>query len=305
MIIVAGEALIDLVPRDDTPLAALDPRRGGGPYNTAVALGRLGSPAGFLSRISTDPYGEALLNGLRDARVRTELVQRGPEPTTLAAASVGADGSARYTFYVEGTADRLFTAPDELPPGAEAISFGTCSMVLEPGATAYESVLRAASAAEVPTALDPNIRIPLIPDATAYRKRFTSWLPDVDLLKLSLEDAAWLAEADDPSEAVAEWLVDGPEAVVLTRGAEGLTACTRRAGTVSAPAVRGTVADTIGAGDTVNAALLHWLSARGALSALAELTAGDWEAALAFAARAAAVTCSRPGADPPYAHEVA
>jgi fructokinase len=311
-IIVGGEALIDLVPEGTGPLTSLAPRRGGGPYNTSIALGRLGTPTAFLSRISSDAYGEALLDGLRAAGVSTDLVQRGPEPTTLAAATIGEDGSASYTFYVEGTADRLFTAPDGLPAGVRAVSFGTCSLALEPGATAYESVLRDASERGLLTALDPNIRIPLIADRATYRKRFASWLPDVGLLKLSEEDARWLAEGE-PSHAIGEWLTAGVRVVILTHGADGLTAFTRNAGntgnvgTVHVPAVIGTVADTIGAGDTVNAALLHWLDTRDALTpdALDTLTAADWQSALAFAARAAALTCSRPGCDPPYAHELA
>ncbi len=312
-IVAAGEALIDLVPQGTGPLAALSPRRGGGPYNTAIALGRLGSPTAFLSRVSHDPYGRALLDGLRQAGVDTHLVQRGPEPTTLAAATIGPDGSARYTFYVDGTADRLFTAPGRLPPDVRAICFGTCSLVLEPGAGGYEKVLRAAAADGTLTALDPNIRPALIADPAAYRARFTSWLPDVGLLKLSVEDAAWLAHTTDPAavhDSCRDHLSHGPRAVVLTDGPHGLTAFTPRHGILHVPAAtRATTdpaADTIGAGDTVNAALLHWLDRHDALGtdALAALDADDWHAALAFAARAAAVTCSRPGADPPWAHEV-
>jgi fructokinase len=309
-IVIAGEALIDLVPREPGPLAPLAPRRGGGPYNTAVALGRMGTATAFLSRVSRDPYGEALLDGLHDAGVDTALVQRGTEPTTLAAATIGPDGSARYTFYVEGTADRLFAAPAVLPPDVRAIAFGTCSLVLEPGASAYEKVLRAAAADGLLTALDPNIRVPLIEDPAAYRKRFAGWLPDVGLLKLSTEDAGWLAGTGDPAairDNCATYLEQGPHAVLLTDGPGGLTAFTRRHGAVHAPAVPGTIADTIGAGDTVNAAVLHWLGARDALggAALEELSADDWRAALAFAAKAAAITCSRPGADPPWASELA
>lgn len=305
-IVIAGEALIDLVPQGPGALAPVAPRRGGGPYNTAVALGRLGTPTAFLSRVSHDPYGEALLDGLRQAGVDTALVQRGPEPTTLAAAMIGEDGSARYTFYVEGTADRLFTAPGQLPPGVRAIAFGTCSLVLDPGATAYEKVLRAARADGLLTALDPNIRPPLIADPAAYRQRFASWLPDVGLLKMSAEDAAWLAGPGDVRETCPRFLGEGPQAVLLTDGPNGLTAFTARHGAIHVPAVLGPVADTIGAGDTVNAAILHWLAGRDALgaAALAGLSADDWRSALAFAARAAAVTCSRPGADPPWPHEL-
>ncbi|MFJ8823443.1 carbohydrate kinase [Streptomyces sp. NPDC102467] len=306
MIVVAGEALIDLVPLaaapDDGPADALPPlapRLGGGPYNTAVALGRLGSAVAFCSRVSRDAFGEALLDGLRTAGVDVAPVQRGDEPTTLAVASIGADGSAGYSFYVEGTADRLFTVPDALPAGTRAVSFGTCSLVLEPGATAYEELMRSAAAQGVCTALDPNIRAGLIPDADAYRARFKSWLPTTTVLKLSEEDAQWLGGTPR------EWLSAGPAAVVITRGGDGLTVFTQDGGEHSVPGERVEVVDTIGAGDTVNAALLHGLSQQDALSpaAVAGLSGDSWARLLRFAARAAAITCSRAGAEPPYASE--
>ncbi|GAA3808812.1 carbohydrate kinase [Streptomyces phyllanthi] len=300
MIVVAGEALIDLVPQGAGALMDLRPARGGGPYNTAVALGRLGSPTAFCSRVSYDAFGEALLDGLRAAGVDVASVQRGPEPTTLAVASIGEGGSASYSFYVEGTADRLFEAPSHLPAETRAVSFGTCSLVLEPGASAYEELMRTAAAQGVFTALDPNIRAGLIPDADAYRARFKSWLPSVSLLKLSEEDALWLGGTPH------EWLASGPSAVVVTHGGDGLTVFTRDGAVHAVPGERVDVVDTIGAGDTVNAALLHGLSAWDALSpeALAGLGADGWTRLLRFAARAAAITCSRAGAEPPYAAEL-
>ncbi|MGW1723867.1 carbohydrate kinase family protein [Streptomyces sp. NPDC002306] len=300
MIVVAGEALIDLVPQGPGALANLKPALGGGPYNTAVALGRLGSPTAFCSRTSYDAFGEALLDGLRRADVDVSAVQRGTEPTTLAAATVDSNGSAAYSFYVEGTADRLFTAPDRLPDGTRAVSFGTCSLVLEPGASAYEDLMRVSFAQGLFTTLDPNIRPGLIPDPDAYRARFRSWLPSISLLKLSEEDAEWLGGTPG------EWLTAGPSAVVVTRGGDGLTVFTRDGGVHAVPGEKVEVVDTIGAGDTVNAALLHGLSARDALSpeALAAMSADDWTRLLRFAARAAALTCSRAGAEPPYASEL-
>ncbi|WP_430378663.1 carbohydrate kinase family protein [Streptomyces sp. B1-3] len=300
MIVVAGEALIDLVPQGRGALASLKPALGGGPYNTAVALGRLGSPTAFCSRVSLDAFGEALLVGLREAGVDVSAVQRGTEPTTLAVASIDDGGSAAYSFYVDGTADRLFTAPAALPTGTRAVSFGTCSLVLEPGASAYEELLRAAAAQGVFTALDPNIRAGLIPDADAYRARFKSWLPSVSLLKLSEEDALWLGGTPQ------EWLAAGPSAVVITHGGDGLSVFTRDGAALPVPGEKVDVVDTIGAGDTVNAALLHGLAALDALSpaALAALRVDDWTRLLRFAARAAALTCSRAGAEPPYAAEV-
>jgi fructokinase len=300
VIVVAGEALIDLVPQGTGALAGLKPALGGGPYNTAVALGRLGSPTAFCSRTSYDAFGEAILDGLRGAGVDVSGVQRGTEPTTIAVATVDASGSATYSFYVEGTADRFFAAPAALPAKARALSFGTCSLVLEPGASAYGELMRTASEQGLFTALDPNIRSVLISDAAAYRARFRSWLPSVTLLKLSEEDAEWLGGSPR------EWLAAGPSAVVLTHGGDGLTAFTRDGAEYSVPGEKVDVADTIGAGDTVNAALLHGLSVQDALSpdALAGLGADSWTRLLRFAARAAAVTCSRAGAEPPYAAEV-
>ncbi|MCX5202840.1 carbohydrate kinase [Streptomyces sp. NBC_00237] len=300
MIVVAGEALIDLVPgtRGDA-LAPLLPARGGGPYNTAVALGRLGADVAFCSRISTDAFGTSLVARLHEENVSTALLQRGPEPTSLAVASLDADGSASYAFHVAECADRLFETPRQLPFAVDALSFGTCSLVLEPGASAYEELMRREAARGVFVALDPNIRAGLIPDPDAYRARFRTWLPHVTLLKLSEEDADWLGHD------VAGWLAAGPAAVVVTRGAQGLTAFTAR-GEFAAPGVRVDVVDTIGAGDTVNAALLHGLAVRGLLSgeAVAALDGDEWRDLLGLAARAAALTCSRAGAEPPYAAEL-
>ncbi|MFI9184514.1 carbohydrate kinase [Streptomyces goshikiensis] len=290
MIVVGGEALIDLVPAAAPP-GALLPRPGGGPYNTALALGRLGARVAFCSRVSADGFGESLLAGLRAAGVDLSLVQRGPEPTTLAVPSLAPDGSAAYRFYVEGTADRLFTLPPALPAGVRALGLGTCSLVLEPGASAYEALLRRESQRGLLTLLDPNIRPALIADPAAYRSRFEGWLPYVSVLKLSEDDAAWLGGR------VRDWLAAGPAAVVLTRGSEGLTVWTREGAEHSVPSRRVTVADTIGAGDTVGAALLHRLAGHRAGPV-------DWPGVLAYAAHAAALTCTRAGAEPPYAAEL-
>lgn len=312
VIVVGGEALIDLVPLAEPP-GALAPRPGGGPYNTALALGRLGERVAFCSRVSADGFGESLLAGLRAAGVDLSLVQRGPEPTTLAVPSLAPDGSAAYRFYVEGTADRLFSLPPSLPPGVRALALGTCSLVLEPGASAYEALLRRESGRGLLTLLDPNIRPALITDPGAYRERFLRMLPYVSVLKLSEEDAAWLGGR------ISDWLAAGPSAVVLTRGAAGLTAWTREGAEHTVAARPVTVADTIGAGDTVNAALLHRLAGTGAGGPDGvrrhvdrqgvdrqgvDWQGVDWPDVLAYAARAAALTCTRAGAEPPYATEL-
>jgi len=304
MILVGGEALVDLVPAPGTrpgELGALRPLPGGGPYNVAITVGRLGSPVRFLSRLSTDAFGDALIERLRLSGVDTGMVQRGPEPTTLAIAGIGPDGSARYSFYVQGTADREVRHPGPLPEDVAIVSLGTLSLALEPGASCYERLLREHTGL---TVLDPNIRPALV--TPAYRERFASWLPDIGLLKLSIEDAAWLADGD-PHQAVKGWLEQGPAAVVMTRGADGIVVRTAAGDEVTVPTPPTTVVDTIGAGDTVHGALLHWLHSAGISTpdALREVDGEEWRKALDFAARAAAVTVSRAGAEPPYAAELA
>lgn len=301
MIVVAGEALIDLMPETaGNASAPLRPARGGGPYNTAVGLARLGSSVAFCSRISTDAFGISLTDRLREEKVAIDLVQRGPEPTTLAVAAIDAGGSAAYSFYCQGTADRLFALPAALPVETRAVSFGTCSLVLEPGASAYEELMRREGQLGRFITLDPNIRAGLIPDADAYRARFRRLLSSASLLKLSEEDAQWLGYD------IEGWLDAGPAAVVVTRGGAGLTAHTRGGAAYSVPGKPVRVVDTIGAGDTVNAALLHALSELGLLSAdaLTGLPEAGWRQVLGFAARAAAATCGRAGAEPPFAREL-
>lgn len=311
MIVVGGEALVDLVPAPSTVLGELGPllpRPGGGPYNTAIAAGRLGAPVAFLSRVSTDGFGTAIIERLVDSKVGVDLVQRGPEPTTLAVVTLATDGSAHYTFYVQGTADRLVTDPGPLPDDVTTIALGTLSLVLEPGASAYETVLRRESARDRLTVLDPNIRTGLIADPAAYRARFTAWLPDVRVLKVSEEDARWLADIPDDADlepALRDWLTAGVSVIVLTRGGAGLTAYTAK-DRVDVPAAPSRVVDTIGAGDTVHGALLTWLHRKGVRDAadLALVDRPGWSDALGFAARAAAVTVGRVGAQPPYAEEL-
>ncbi len=293
-----------MVPVADGDLAPLAPKLGGGPYNVAVALGRLSAPTSFLSRVSDDLFGDQLIKRLHASGVRTDLVQRGPENTTLAVVGLAEDGSARYSFYVEGTADRLVQDPGPLPAEARAVSFGTLSMVLEPGASVYEKVLRRESK-RLLTVLDPNIRAGLIADPGAYRARFRSWLPDVGLLKVSVEDARWLAEEGDVIEIARSWISQGPAAVVLTKGGDGLSVITAT-GQVDVPPVQVDVVDTIGAGDTVQGALIAWLHDHDALSVekVAALSSNEWANALRYAGAAAAITCSRAGAEPPFASEL-
>ncbi|GAA4873518.1 carbohydrate kinase family protein [Actinomycetospora straminea] len=305
-VVVGGEALVDLVPTgdehpDDPALRALAPRLGGGPFNVAVGLGRLGVPTTMLTRLSTDAFGEALVRRLDANDVDTSLLQRGPEPTTLAVVTLDGAGAAQYAFHVAGSADRLVADPGELPADTAALAVGTLSLVLEPGASRYAALaVREAERGRL-VSLDPNLRPGLADDPGAVIARLDAIAAVAGLVKLSDEDAErWGRTPSDLLDA-------GAGAVVLTRGAEGLTAHTRGGGVVAVPAdAVGPLVDTIGAGDSVHAALLAWLAGRGALdrAAVADLDADAWSDALRSAARAAAWTVSRAGAEPPWRHEL-
>lgn len=308
-IVVCGEALVDVVATaepggDSGRLPALQPALGGGPFNVAITLGRLGSAVSFCSAVSTDAYGEAIVSALRHSGVGTTLVQRRTELTSLALATIGADGAAQYSFYLENTADRLVTDPGPFAPTVSAVCFGTLSLVLEPGATVYETVLRRCHDEGRLVACDPNIRAAVIADADAYRRRFASWMASVDLVKLSDEDARWLSQGPHGTTPM-EWISSGVSAVLTTAGADGIEVTTA-AGVTRVAALPVAVADTIGAGDSIMGALLHQLDRWGALSptAVAELTGEQWEALAAFAVTVAGITVSRPGADPPWASEL-
>ncbi|GAA3190881.1 carbohydrate kinase [Rhodococcus baikonurensis] len=270
---------------------------GGGPFNVAIALGRLGSDVGFVSRLSLDAFGDRMIDSLAASNVDTTGVERGPEPTTLAVVNLAADGGARYSFYLEerridSSRCRNFLCSGVLVRDAVAGA--------RAGASAYEAMLHEAHSRGRLTMVDPNIRPAVISDPDAYRRRFRSWLPAIDILKVSDDDARWLGSVDG-----AEWLDEGVGAVLLTRGGDGLRLITKELD-VSVPAPAVDVADTIGAGDTVHGALLAYLDRHDALDAavVRGFSEADWSAALTFAARAAAVTVSRPGADPPWSREL-
>ncbi|GAB93171.1 carbohydrate kinase family protein [Gordonia rhizosphera] len=308
-IVVCGEALVDVVQASSTTVTAgrlppLQPALGGGPFNVAVTLGRLGGAVSMCTAVSTDTYGDAIIAALQASGVGTTLVQRRPEPTSLALALIGADGAAHYSFYIEGTADRLVGDPGPFAPTVSAVCFGTLSLVLEPGATVYESVLRRCHDEGRLVALDPNIRPSVIADHDAYRRRFASWMDAVDIVKLSDEDAEWLSIGPDGS-TVADWLAAGVTAVIRTAGPDGITVDTADFSSV-VPAVTTPVVDTIGAGDSVLGGVLRHLDRIGALApaAVARLSREQWTATVEFAGQVAAITVSRPGADPPWASEL-
>ncbi len=304
MIGVVGEALIDLKVGED------DPRRpeahpGGSPMNVAVTLGRLESEVAFLGRFSADPFGRLLRSHLADSGVDLRWAVEAAEPTSLAVVSVGRDGGASYSFHVRGTADWQWT-PAELPdaPALDAVHAGSLALALEPGGPVLGRWLeRLAASATV--SLDPNVRPALLGDRAAYRDRLERWLACSGVVKVSDEDLAWISPGADPVAVAREWAAAGPRLVMVTRGGDGsLVLCDGEEATV--PARRTDVVDTVGAGDSFSGALLDWLGRHGRLRPgdLERLTGAEARAAVAFAAEVAALTCSRPGADPPRRREL-
>jgi len=304
-----GEALIDF-----TAVSGLnfDGHEGGAPANGAIAAARLGQPSGFVSQLSTDLFGDRLLQHLQRNGVDTRFVLRSDAPTTLAFVE-RTPQTNRYAFYTRGTADTLWspaTLP-ALPESCRCLQFGAIALLTEPAASRITELVEAQRGQRL-VVFDPNVRPSLIPDMAAYRARLSRWLAACDLLKLSDEDMAHLAPAADLADAAAAWLAPaaagrpGPRAVVVTRGGDSVTLY--RAGrapiAVRPPAVR--VVDTIGAGDTFAAALSVALLEQGvdAAAQLEALADAAWQAALRFAATAAALNCTREGAQPPMRAEL-
>lgn len=301
MILCAGESLIDMVPEG----AHYRPLPGGAVYNTAIALGRIGAPTGYLWPISRDGFGETLLRPLAEANVDTGLCPRSDRLTTLAFVTL-TGGEARYAFYDEGSAGRMLAPEDlpEIPESVSALFVGGISLVPDPCGAAIEALVERLHP-RVPVMLDPNIRPFFISDQTAYRARLERLLARADLVKLSGDDLEWLMPGASFEEAAAAILAKGAKVVLQTGGSAGARAHWQ--GTpLDAPATRVEVADTIGAGDTFNAGVLAALHQSGALSreGMANLTPETLLQALTLGTRAAAITVSRPGANPPWRHEL-
>jgi fructokinase len=299
MILVAGEALLDLVVGD----GALLPSPGGGPYNTARALGRLGASVGFLGRLSQDHFGSLLTNVLAESGVSLHYTSRGPEPSALAIAHRSADGEADYSFYLGGTTFGYAAFP---APSADvrALCVGSLALALEPSASALEALVERERHKRI-VVIDPNVRAAAMTEHDGYRARFDRCCRAAHIVKLSASDASWLLP-DLRHEEVAARLLDlGAELVVVTLGAEGAIARTQGAA-ARVTAQRVDVVDTIGAGDAFGAGLLVALEQREALvgGSLAGLAASDLEHVLRFASAVAALTCARSGAETPTLSEV-
>jgi fructokinase len=302
LIVVAGEALLDLVPAADGQEQA---RPGGGPFNTARALARLGLATAFLGHLSEDSDGQRLADLLAGDGVDLSLASFGPETTTLALADLDGDGHAAYRFLVEGTsAPQLARSamPIDLPADVRALHVGTLGLVLEPMATSItELVLHEAGRRVV--MLDPNIRPAMLGDEGGYRHRLESILCASTIIKASDADLAWLYPDLAVEAAIARLAQGSAGLVVVTSGAGGaLGWCDGRLVSVLAPRVE--VVDTIGAGDAFGAGLLAWLDEHRLLHPGFKLGRPELASALEFACLVASLTCTRPGAEPPWRAEV-
>jgi fructokinase len=309
MIVSCGEALIDFMPISVEGAPAYRPFPGGSPFNVAIGLGRLGAPAGFLSRISTDFFGDLLLQTLGENRVDSRYVKRAADPTMLAFVSHPADGEPQYAFFANGAADRCITEHD-LPACFDDsvaclhLGLGAISTQAEPAASTFEALLKRESKRRV-LAIDPNVRPNLIKDKNAARARLESWVSLCDIVKVSRADFAWLYPDRSVEDSAAAWRDLGPKLVVMTLGADGAMALLD--GTkVAVPGRRIGVVDTVGAGDSFHSALLAGLNEHGLLTRdrLAKLDVGVLKILLDRAVAAAAITCSRAGANPPNKREL-
>ncbi|MGB8623448.1 MAG: carbohydrate kinase [Paracoccaceae bacterium] len=307
MILCCGEALIDMLPRRTVAReAAFAPYAGGAVFNTAIALGRLGAATGFFTGLSSDMFGDLLREALDASTVDSTLAAVSDRPTTLAFVTLD-DGQARYAFYDENTAGRLLSEDDlpQIPDAVEAMFFGGISLVVEPCGATYETLMARESGARV-TMIDPNIRPSFISDEAVYRARLDRLIALADIVKLSDEDLHWLEGAGDAGELARGLLAKGPKLVFITEGATGAHAFSTGA-EVFLPANPVEVVDTVGAGDTFNAGVLAALQAGSRLNktGLADIGAEAMREALSLGIRAAAVTVSRAGANPPWAKELA
>ena len=290
---VCGEVLIDILPSG--------PVVGGGPANTAKALARLGHDVHFIDGISSDAFGASARAELLNDGVNLDLALASDKPTCTATVTLDGAGSASYEFLIDGTATFDF-APSWLPDPyryqPQVLHIGTLVTVIEPGASAlYDWAMQVAELA--PIVFDPNIRPSVMPDHDLYEAAVEKWAALSAVIKVSDDDLAWLFPGQAIEDVANRWINDGAFLVVVTQGANGLMGYTSE-GRVEVPGVKVDVVDTVGAGDTVGAIVVEAMLAHG----LVELRGDILRSVLTRAAAAAAITCSRKGAQPPYKHEL-
>jgi fructokinase len=292
VIVVAGEALVDLVIDIDGRVTA---KLGGGPYNVARTIGRLGYPVTFLGALSDDRFGDQLFAQLTADGVRADAITRTSLPTTLAAAELGATGAATYRFYLAGTsAPSLSRVPEMDPP--HAVHAGTLGLVLEPMATTLLAYLDSLPA-DTLVMLDPNCRAGVVTDRTAYVERVRRACRRADIVKVSNDDTEYLAPGTPAADYAHALVAGGASLVLLTMGAEGTLVVAADA-EVLVPAQPVEVVDTIGAGDSFGGAFLAWWMSSG--HGRDELVDTELVVQATSAAQeVAAITCHRVGADPP------
>jgi fructokinase len=294
---VAGEVLIDLIPvgTDRRPVV------GGGPANTAKALSKLGIDTQFIDGISSDEYGQMVKNKLVTAGVKLDYVKYSDKPTCLAIVSLSDSGSAAYEFVIENTATFDFNSnwlPSPKSDWPSLLHIGTLATVIEPGASLLFEWARSV-AKFAPVVFDPNIRSAVLSDRAQYVAQVERWVAISTAVKVSDDDLKWLYPSIEIEQVVNNWLTKGPTLIVVTYGDKGLTGH-RKNERVSVDAVKVKVADTVGAGDTVGAILVEAIVKYG----LPSMTGSRLETMLKRAAKAASITVSRVGANPPTSEEL-
>ncbi|VEF11249.1 PfkB [Pseudomonas fluorescens] len=312
MYLVCGEALFDFFSEDDASGLASKVNfkaiAGGSPFNVAVGLRRLGVESALFGGLSTDYLGRRLQQVLQDEGVRPDYLVDFAAPTTLAMVAVGANGSPHYSFRGEGCADRQLSAAHlpTLGPEVRGLHIGSFSLVVQPiGDTLLTLVQRESGKRLI--SLDPNVRLNPEPNIELWRERIATLVQLADLIKVSDEDLSLLYPEEDPQRVIESWLEHRCHLVFLTRGGDGATVFSRQHGSWSAPAATVKIADTVGAGDTFQAALITWLTehALDSVEGVQQLAREQIDSMLKFAIGAAALTCSKTGPDLPYRHQLA
>lgn len=307
MFVSCGDALFDLFarPAETVGTVTLDGHVGGSPLNVAVGLARLGNGTAFLTKNSTDVFGQRIAGFLKENGVSTDLLVPTTRNSTLAVVSMRQDGSADYCFYIAEAADRSLTKaelPASLPRAVECLHVGSYSTAIEPTASSLLALVRRESGQRF-ISYDPNVRASIEPDLDLWRHQVIQFSRAAHLVKASDEDLAILYPGKPVETFAADCISRGANLVFVTRGGNGALGFSADGRRVEAPGVKVDVVDTVGAGDTFQAASLHWLGAAGYLAPRRAAEA-DLEALLSFSIAAAAVTCSRRGADLPRLEEV-